>query len=128
MFLFDKDDVTRKKGDLKAVCHVSDWPLQSELNTTEFLVNLCICNKEGLMFFTFYGRRKSEDHQPFKFPIICIVIITQSNARQTAFNSHTFVDVVSSLLKFVLQKKDELVQKSILLKSVIFSNTKTLFH
>ena len=65
---------------LKAVCHVSDWPLQSELNTTEFFVNLCICNKEGLMFLTFYGRRKSEDHQPFKFPIICIVIITQSNA------------------------------------------------
>ena len=37
------------------------------------------------MFLTFYGRRKSEDHQPFKFPILCIVIITQSNARQTAF-------------------------------------------
>ena len=27
---------------LKAVCHVSDWPLQSELNTTDFFVNLCI--------------------------------------------------------------------------------------
>ena len=36
---------------------------------------------------TFYGRRKSEDHQPFKFPILCIVIITQSNALQTAFNN-----------------------------------------
>ena len=35
---------------------------------------------------TFYGRRKSEDHQPFKFRILRIVIITQSNARQTAFN------------------------------------------
>ena len=35
---------------------------------------------------TFYGRRKSEDYQPFKFPILCIVITTQSNARQTAFN------------------------------------------
>ena len=33
---------------------------------------------------TFYGRRNSEDYQPFKFPILCIVIITQSNARQTA--------------------------------------------
>ena len=70
----------RDPAPLKAVCHVSDWPLQSELNTTEFFVNLCICNKEGLMFLTFYGRRKSEDHQPFKFPIICIVIFTQSNA------------------------------------------------
>ena len=27
---------------LKAVCHVSDWPLQSEINTTDFFVNLCI--------------------------------------------------------------------------------------
>ena len=27
---------------LKAVCHVSDWPLQSEFNTTDFFVNLCI--------------------------------------------------------------------------------------
>ena len=27
---------------LKAVCHVSDWPLQSELSTTDFFVNLCI--------------------------------------------------------------------------------------
>ena len=27
---------------LKAVRHVSDWPLQSELNTTDFFVNLCI--------------------------------------------------------------------------------------
>ena len=27
---------------LKAVCHVFDWPLQSELNTTDFFVNLCI--------------------------------------------------------------------------------------
>ena len=35
---------------------------------------------------TFYGRRKSEDHQLFKFPILCIVIITQSNVLQTAFN------------------------------------------
>ena len=24
---------------------------------------------------TFYGRRKVEDHQPFKFPILCIVIV-----------------------------------------------------
>ena len=62
---------------LKAVCHVSDWPLQSEINTTDFFVKL---NKGGLIFLTFYGRRKSEDHQPFKFPILCIVIITQSNA------------------------------------------------
>ena len=69
---------------LKAVCHVNDWPLQSELNTTDFFVNLCICNKGGLIFSTFYGRRKSEDYQPFKFPILCIVIITQSNALQTA--------------------------------------------
>ena len=52
---------------LKAVCHVNDWLLQSELNTTEFFVNLCICNKGGLIFLTFYGRRKSEDHQPLKF-------------------------------------------------------------
>ena len=35
----------------------------------------------------FYGHRKSEDHQPFKFPILCIVIINQSNARQTAFKA-----------------------------------------
>ena len=27
---------------LKAVCHVADWPLQTELNTTDFFVNLCI--------------------------------------------------------------------------------------
>ena len=52
---------------LKAVCHVNDWPLQSELNTTDSFVNLCICNKGGLIFLTFYGRRKSEDHQPFNF-------------------------------------------------------------
>ena len=65
---------------IKAVCHVTDWPLQSELTTTDFFVNLCILNKGGLIFLTFYGRRKSEDHQPFKFPILCIVIITQSNA------------------------------------------------
>ena len=39
-------------------------------------MNLCICNKGGLIFLTFYGRRKSQDLQPFKFPILCIVIIT----------------------------------------------------
>ena len=27
---------------LKAVCHVSDRPLQSEFNTMDFFVNLCI--------------------------------------------------------------------------------------
>ena len=27
---------------LKAACHVSDWPQQSELNTTDFFVNQCV--------------------------------------------------------------------------------------
>ena len=78
-------DAFTVKQTLKAVCHVSDWPLQSEFNTTDFFVNLCIWNKGELIFLNFYGHRKWEDHQPFKFPILCIVIINQSNAWQTAF-------------------------------------------
>ena len=37
-----KGSGAREAGTLKAVCHVSDWPLQSEFNTTDFFVNLCI--------------------------------------------------------------------------------------
>ena len=37
---------------------------------------------------TFYGRRKSEDHRPFKFPILRIVIITQSNAYYISYISY----------------------------------------
>ena len=44
---------------LKAVCHVSDWPLQSEINTTDFFVNLCIWNKRGLIFLTLENFWKS---------------------------------------------------------------------
>ena len=48
---------------LKAVCHVSDLPQQSELNTTDFFVNLTVCLRQRtanrldfLRSLTFYGR------------------------------------------------------------------------
>ena len=38
----DSDSLQNGYSNLKAVCHVSDWPLQSELNTTDFFMNLCV--------------------------------------------------------------------------------------
>ena len=65
---------------LKAVCNVTDWPLQSGLNNNGFLCeSVYLKQRRANLLDFFYGRRKSEDHQPFKFPILCIVIITQSN-------------------------------------------------
>ena len=65
---------------LKAVYHVPDWPQLSALNTTNFFVNLRVSNKGELIAWTVYGRRKSEDQEQFKYPILCIVLIAQSNA------------------------------------------------